>query len=382
MPEIHRQMRNKAPDAKGHSLDQHAPLPSTTLRLLVVDSRRDPEGDALRILTSVAPGIEARLLCGADGAPPPPGMRIFQPYPDGSFLAEAEPGYDATHHSQRDPDMLRRLAAWLEAWPPHLVHLHDIAPFGLELIALLRRSRPEVPILLSLRPALAARLGITGAPRGFLEVAPLRRFLAETTLLLPCQSLAAPCLAFGLPRERLVVQPPLPAAQPASPLPPLGRFLVIAAYPRSAAEQTLLTATAALLARFPQAPLLQIGEADAMPPPRALEGAHLLLMPDAEGADPEGLARQALALGRPVICAGRGPLAGLVQPGRDGWHAPMNPTALADLLLNLAEAPRQVAAMAETLCPPPDPAEAAIALFARYRDWLADPTRIAPPERV
>jgi hypothetical protein len=38
--------------------------------------------------------------------------------------------------------------------------------------------------------------------------------------------------------------------------------------------------------------------------------------------------------------------------------------------------------MAETLCPPPDPAEAAIALFARYRDWLADPTRIAPPERV
>jgi hypothetical protein len=372
----------EAPDAKGHSLDQDAPTLAPPPRLLVVAARREPEGEAMRILAAAAPMIEARLLCGADGLAPPPGMRIFQPYPEDSFLAEAEPGHDATDHSQRDADLLRRLATWLGEWAPQLIHLHDIAPFGLEFIALLRRIRPEAPILLSLRPALAERLGIMGPSRGFLEVAPLRRFLAETTLLLPCESLIAPCLAFGLAPGRLMVQPPLPPALPAAPLPPVGRLLVVAAFPKDAVERALLTATAALLDRFARAPLLQIGEGNAAPPHTALEGAHVLLMPDREGADPENLAQIALALGRPVICAGRGPLAQQVQAGRDGWHCPMNPTALADLLLSLAEGPQRIAAMAETLLPPPSPAEAAAALFARYRQWLADPARIAPPERV
>lgn len=354
----------------------------------MVASRRDPEAAPQRIIAAAAedPSIEARLLCGADGLAAPPGMRIFQPFPDGSFLAEAEPGFDATENSQRDADLLRRLGAWLGDWAPQIVHLHDIAPFGLEFIGLIRRHLPETPILLSLRPKLAARLGLTGPARGFLEQAPLRRFLAETTLLLPCESLLPACLEFGLEAARLLVHPPLPRILPECPLPPLGRFLVIAAYPGNAAERALLTAAEALLARFPGAPLLQI--ADLAAPPGAtprhapLEGAHLLLLPDPEGADAESLSRLALALGRPVICAGRGPLARQVQPGRDGWHCPMNPTALADLLLGLAEAPEQVAAMAEAILPPPSPAEGAAALFALYREALAHPARIAPPERI
>lgn len=376
------------PDATGPSLDQDAPhsppLGATPLRLLVVASRRDPEAAPYRILTAAAmePGIEARLLCGAAGQAPPPGMRLFQPFPDGSFLAEAEPGFDATDVTQRDTDLLRRLGTWLADWAPQIVHLHDIAPFGLEFIGLLRRHLPAAPILLSLRPELAARLGLTGPARGFLEQAPLRRFLAETTLLLPCESLLPACVEFGLDPARLLVHPPLPRDLPECPLPPLGRFLVVAAYPANPAERTLLAATEALLARFPGAPLLQIADPAATPRHAALEGAHLLLLPDPEGADAESLARLALALGRPVICAGRGPLARQVQPGRDGWHAPMNPTALADLLLGLAEAPQQVSAMAGTILPPPSPVEGAAALFALYREALADPVRIAPPERI
>lgn len=377
------------PARRGSALDQDIPAEASPLRLLVVASRRDPDAAALRIMAAAAlnPMVEARLLCGADVLAPPPGMRLFQPFPEESFLAEAEPGFDAADLSQRDADLLRRLGAWLEAEAPHLVHLHDIAPFGLEFLGLVRRLLPRAPILLSLTPELAARLGITGPARGFLEMAPLRRFLAETTLLLPCESLMPACLAFGLEPSRLLVHPPLPRILPECPLPPLGRFLVTAAYPAHAAERALLAATEALLARFPNPPLLHIMEPGAAPGhaafgQAALAAAHLVLLPDPEGADAESLSRLALGLGRPVICAARGPLARQVQAGRDGWHCPMNPTALADLLMGLAEAPGQVAAMAGTLLPPPSPAEAAAALFALYRETLADPARIAPPERV
>lgn len=344
----------------------------------MVAARHDPSGPAARGLAACVgePGIQARLICGAAGLEPPPGIRIFQPHADGSFLAEAEPGFDATDHSQRDADLLRRLGDWLAEAPPDIVHLHDLAPFGMELIGLLRRRVPMARILLSLTPGLAGRLGITGPPRGFLHAAPLRRFLAETTLLLPCPSLIPAALAFGLDPARLLVHAALPPAVPESPLPPLGRFLVIACAARNAADHALLEATAGLLARFPHAPLLRLA-ADP-----DLASAHLLLLPDAQGADPEGLGTLALALRRPVICAGEGPLARQVRPGRDGWHAPMNATALASLLLDLAEAPGSVAAMAETLLPPPSPAEGAAALIALYREVAADPARIALPLRV
>ncbi len=345
----------------------------------MVAARHDPAAPPARLVAAAAAaGLEARLLCGAAGLEPPPGMRIFQPFADGSFLAEAEPGHDAAELSQSDADLLRRLGRFLAEWPPGIVHLHDLSPFGMEFIGLIRRTCAEARLLLSLTPELAGRLGITGPPRGFLHQAPLRRFLAEATLLLPCESLVAPCLDFGLDAARLVIQPGLPPEVAASPLPPTGRFLVIAAFPADAAQQAMLAATAERMARFPNAPILDIraaAEAAA-----ALPGAHLALLPEA--ADPEGLAALALAMGRPVITDSQGEAARQVEPGRDGWQVPMNPTALASLLLDLAEAPERVAAMAATLLPPPGPAEAAAALFARYREWAADPARIAPPGRI
>lgn len=332
----------------------------------MVAARHDPDAAPARLLAAAqAADLDARLLCGAAGQAPPPGTRLFQPFADGAFLAEAEPGHDAGELSQNDADLLRRLARWLGDWPPDIVHLHDLSPFGMEFIGLTRRTCPEARLLLSLTPELAGRLGITGPARGFIHQAPLRRFLAEATVLLPCASLIAPCLAFGLDPARLVVEPGLPPEVAPCPLPPTGRFLVVACFPADEAQRALLTATGGLMTGFPRAPILDIrtpSEAAA-----ALPGAHLALLPDAAGADPEGVGRLARAMGRPVLAAGQ---------------VEMNPTALAHLLLDLAEAPERVTALASALVPPPGPEEAAAALFARYREWAADPARIARPGRV
>lgn len=324
------------------------------------------------------PLVSARILCGAAGVEPPPGLRIFQPFEEPSFLAEAEPGFDDVRISQGDGDLLAHLADFLRGWAPDIVHLHDLAPFGMEFLGLIRRVLPKVAILVTLSPDLAGRLGITGPSRGFLHAAPLRRFLAEATLLLPCESLMPACLAFGLDPGRLLVHPPLPPPLPTSPLPPLGRFLVVACFAQTPAETALLTATVELLgaAGALNAGLrLEVhgpGDQD----PGRLAGAHLLLVPN---ADAHSLAPLALSLGRPVICAAGGPLAEGVKAGRDGWHVPMNATALAHLLLDLHAAPDAVAAMAGTLVPP---ADAGAALLALYRDCMSDPACSTPPQRI
>lgn len=304
-----------------------------------------------------AAGLDARLLAGAAGHAPPPGIRLFQPFADGAFLAEAEPGHDAAELSQNDADLLRRLALWLADWPPDIVHLHDLSPFGMEFLGLVRRTCPQARLLLALTPGLAERIGITGPPRGFLHAAPLRRFLAEATLLLPCESLRAPCLAFGLDPARLVLEPGLPPLVAPAPLPPLGRFLVVAAFPADDAGRALLAATAGLMAGFARVPILDIRAASEAA--AALPGAHLALLP---GPDPDDIARLARAMGRPVIKAA---------------EVAMNPTALAHHLLDLAEAPERIVAP-----PPPDPGAEAAALLARYRAWAAEPARIAPPARI
>ena len=328
-------------------------------------------------------GIEARLLCGAAGHPTPPGIRIFQPFAEPCFLADGERGFDPESFAQTDFDLLRRIARWLEDWRPQVVHLHDLAPFGMELIGLLRRLMPDVPLILTLTGGLAARLGMTGPPRGYLHAAPLRRFLAETTLLLPCESLRAPCMAFGLDPARLQAHAPLPVAPflENCALPPLGRFLVVACFPGSMAEEVLLDQVAACLSHVPSLRLERHAPDAAV---SGLAGAHILLMTTPDGADPEGLAALALALGRPVICAAPGtrPPAPIVQPGRDGWRVAMNAATLADLLLGLHEAPGRVADMAGTILAPPRPAEAAASLVSLYRALCADPASIAPPVRV
>jgi hypothetical protein len=323
---------------------------------------------AFRALSAVA---DAWFLAGAGALRPPPGVRLFQPFGPAEFLAEAETGFDPTDFTQHDLNLLDRLGDQLRRLMPQVVHLHDLAPFGVELIALIRRECPGARIVVTLDAGLARRTGITGEPGDepedekvprFLRAALLRRFLRAATILLPNEALRAACEAFGLDPARLVVSPPLPPEVEAADPPPSRHFLVAAAFP-GPEDAAPLAAAAGLLAALPPpdgrrlrievqgSPDATLERAASQPgSPLALLGggmaaAHLVLLPS---RDPEPLAAMAAAHRRPTLCIGTG-------------------AALAEALMRLLESPGELAALQAALAPPPTGAEAGAALLSLYR---------------
>jgi len=321
---------------------------------------------AFRLLSDVA---EASFLAGAGPLRPPPGVRIFQPFGPAEFLAEAEPGFDAADFTQHDLHLLDRLAELLRRLAPQVVHLFDLAPFGVEFLALVRRECPRARIVVTLGPELARRAGILApavdeAVPTFLRAALLRHALRGATILLPSETLRAPCAAFGLEPGRLLAAPPLPPAIAATDPPPSRHFLVAAGFP-CPDDAAPLAAAAELLAALtpPDGRRLRIEahggcEAEAleraaarphsplalMPAdaPGAIAAAHLVLLPS---RDPGALTALAAAHRRPALPIGTG-------------------AGLAELLARLLEAPEELAALHASIPPPPSEAEAAAALLA------------------
>lgn len=325
---------------------------------------------AFRLLSAVT---DAWFLAGAGALPPPPGVRIFQPFGPAEFLADAEAGFDAADFTQHDLNLLDRLGGLLRRLAPQVVHLHDLAPFGVEFLALVRRECPQARIVVTLGPELARRAGITGAAEGaavprFLRAALLRRFLREAVILLPGAALRAPCEAFGLDPVRLVVSPPLPPEVAAADPPPSRHALVAAGFP-GPEDAAALAAAAGLLAALPPPEgrrlrielhggwdgdaALERAAARPLSPlallpagsPDAMAAAHLVLLPS---RDPEPLAALAAAHRRPAIRIGTG-------------------AALAEELMRLLEAPGELAALQAALAPPPTGAQAAAGLLSLYR---------------
>ncbi|WP_131550368.1 glycosyltransferase [Roseococcus sp. SYP-B2431] len=322
---------------------------------------------AFRLLSRVA---EAWFLAGAGPSRPPPGVRIFQPFGPAEFLVEAEAGFGSMDLTQPDLHLLDRLGDLLRRLRPELVHLHDLAPFGVELFALLRRECPRARIVVTLDAGLAQRIGlVSGAPEEeeekvprFLAAALLRRFLREATVLLPNEGLRAACKGFGLDPARLVVSPPLPPEAEAGEPPPSRHFLVAAAFP-GPGDAASLAAAAGLLASLPppEGRRLRIevhGGPDAMLEHAAgqpgsplvlssagMAAAHLVLLPS---RDPEPVVAMAAAHRRPTLRIGSG-------------------AALAESLMRLLEAPGELAALQAALAPPASEAGAAAALLSLYR---------------
>jgi len=316
-----------------------------------------------RLLEAVA---ESCFLAGAGDRPPPPGVRIFQPFGPAEFLAEAWAGFDAGDFTQQDLNLLDRLGALLGGLAPQVVHLHDLAPFGVEFVALIRRLCPGARIVMTLGPEFAQRAGITGAPEGepvprFLRAALLRHALREATLLVPSESLRRACVDFGLDPARLLVRAELPpAAEPRDP-PPARHFLVAAAFPDPDGLATL-AAAAELLAALPppegrrlRLEVHGVGEGTPAGPglalrpadgPEAVAAAHLVLVP--RGDDPRGIAAMAGAQGRPVLEYD-------------------SAAGLAEGLFALLESPAALAALQADLTPPPDAAQLAADALAFYR---------------
>lgn len=326
------------------------------------------EAAAFRRFRLLAGATEAWFLAGAGGRPPPPGVRIFQPFGAAEFLAEAEAGFDVGDFTQQDLNLLDRLGELLRRLAPQVVHLHDLAPFGVELFALVRRECPAARIVVTLGPELARRAGITGeaedapVPR-FLRAALLRHALRGAAILLPGEGLRAACAAFGLDPARLAVEPPLPPeAMPTDP-PPSRRFLVAAAFPGPEDVAPLATA-AELLAALPPPEgrrlriELQGCESDALleqtaarpgsplalRPAGTIAGAHLVLAPSRE---PGAVEAEAAARNRPAIRIGTG-------------------AALAEELARLLEAPEELSALQARVVPPTE-AQAAATLLAFYQ---------------
>jgi hypothetical protein len=325
------------------------------------------DASAFRAFRALSAVSDAWFLAGAGALRPPPGVRLFQPFGPAEFLAEAETGFDPTDFTQHDLNLLDRLGDQLRRLAPQLVHLHDLAPFGVELVALIRRECPQARIVVTLDAELARRTGIMGEPEGdkvprFLRAALLRRFLREATILLPNEALRAACVAFGLDPARLVVSPPLPPEVEAVDPPPSRHFLVAAAFP-GPEDAAPLAAAAGLLAALPPPDgrrlrievqgnpdaTLEIAAAQPGSPLALLSGgmaaAHLVLLPS---RDPEPLAALAAAQRRPAIPIGTG-------------------AALAEALMRLLESPGELAALQAALLPPLTGAEAGAALLSLYR---------------
>lgn len=278
---------------------------------------------------------EAWFLAGAGGLAAPPGVRIFQPFGPAEFLAEAEAGFHAADLTQHDLNLLHRLGELLRRLRPQLVHLHGLAPFGVEFLALARRECPQARIVLSLEAGLLDGEG-EAVPR-FLRAALLRHALRGATILLPGERLRASCIAFGLDPARLLVEPLLPPeATPTDP-PPSRRFLVAAAFPGQE-DMAALLAAAELLAALPptEGRRLRIelhGREVESPfaPPSPIAGAHLVLAPS---RDPEAVEMAAAAHRRPALRIGTG-------------------AALAEALQRLLESPAELAALQAGVVPPP-----------------------------
>ena len=293
-------------------------------------------------------------------------MRIFQPHAANEILADAAPGFDAATLTQRDVGLLHVLGRLLRRLRPDVAHLHDFAPFGVEFVALLRREVPKARIVISLGPDFARRAGLLGGAE-FLHTAMMRRFLREAdAILLPCESLRAPALAFGLDALRLHRH----KAAPALPVTRTRRWLVIAAFPGTEAEARMVATAALMLAGHglpgPRRLRLELHGAWAeLPEIRgALDcpGSPLALVPETAGGGRMAAAHLA------VLPAGAEALRAEAAAARcPVLEAPPNAPALAEALLDLLEQPERLERLEAALGEAPSPATAAAALLRHYR---------------
>lgn len=309
--------------------------------------------------------------------------------------------YDRFTLSRLEPEpFVRALAELLAEVEPDVVHLHHLDRLGAETLAILRRLRPRVRIVLTLhdyQPICAAdglmvrpgdgtlcRAASPDACRGcFPTVAPERFRLRRLHLLgllgrvdaflAPSRFLLERYAAWGLPRERLVLVPN--AVPEAAPLPPpapelrarfgyfgnivphKGILPLLEAARRAAAgpEGSTLRLTLNGGLHFPEdgfcaafaaaldaaAPLARHAGPYARDELSArLAGVGWVVVPSTWWENAPLVVLEAFRHGRPVIASGLGGLAELVRDGASGLLVPPgDPAALADALLRAAHEP-------------------------------------------
>jgi glycosyltransferase involved in cell wall biosynthesis len=232
------------------------PLRGRRLRVLVVShghpgiTNGGAEIAAFRLFTELNahPDTEAWFLgCNPQpGAGRRDGIAITQPFTPREYLYSAGGQFDWFNLANADPNLPGELESLLTALQPDVVHLHHYVNFGVETLLTIRRTLPNVRIIVTLHEfvaichhfgqmvkrghfSLCDRSGLDDCHKCFPDVAPSDFFMRERYIKLffdrvdhfvsPSHFLAERYAAWGIARERLSVIENItaPAALPEHP---------------------------------------------------------------------------------------------------------------------------------------------------------------------
>ncbi len=306
---------------------------------------------------------------------------------------------------------IRSIETVLEQVEPEVVHLHGLDRIGAEIIAVLRRLRPDLKLVLTLHDyqLICAREGLLLLPDGGLCTRPgadnCRRCLPDLSagahalrkarliallhqidhFIAPSEDLRDRFVAWGLPAQRIEIIPnavpamaPVAAPKRARP----NRFAFFGNLATHKGIQVLLSAAGQLAqegadlrvslyghrnhptpdqeARFADqlekaAPLAQyLGPYDRTEVQTLMAGTDWVVIPSLWFENAPLVLLEARRAGRPVICTPLGGMPELVRDGVDGVHVPRGDAAtLAEVMQSLAEDSALWARLAGNVRPPP-----------------------------
>lgn len=436
-----------------NSSDAARPLPeagmagaSGELRVLIL-SHMDPrlsnggaELAAFQLLEELRrrPGVRPIFVSCAPGKiEPRDGVTFAQPFGADSFVYAGR-GFDHFNFSNTDPLLPEAFAKLLGELQPDVVHLHHYTNFGMEVLLTIRRTLPNVRIILTLHEYLAIcnhfgqmvkrpsfRLCEKSGPREcnacFPEHSPQDFFLRELFVrrffrlvdrfIAPSRFLADRYAAWGIDREQIsVIENGVPDLEGRGtlPYPALDRGLVVGFFgqiSRLKGINVLLDAAAELAANGDPIRIEVHGDYASQPEPfqrdfedrlatapqnfhfmgpydnkrvnALMQSVHAVLVPSIWWENSPLVIQEALANRRPVICSDIGGMAEKVRDGIDGFQFRAGSGwALAGLLRRLAADPDLLMVARVHMASPPSVVETANHTLAIYLDNSAVPAGI------
>jgi len=343
--------------------------------------------------------------------------------------------FDPFHMSQLDlHGVAMPLAALLRELQPDVVHIHHLMTVGVEMVGVVRRVLPGVPVVMTLHDyyALCANDGQMVTTGGALCHAATpdacRRCFPERSLtdfrlrdlhiggalaqvdhfIAPSRFLRDRYVAWGLPAARVSVLPNgLPAAEPAParPGPRRDRFAFFGHINRFKGATVALDASARLsregvahrlalhgstehqasdtLARFDRArdaapDARYLGAYRRADMPWLIGGADWVVFPSEWWENAPLVINEALQHRRPVICSAIGGAAELVQDGVNGLHFPVGDAAgLAAAMRRAIEEPGLWERLVDGILPPIEIGESAARHRALYDELALGASRRA-----
>jgi glycosyltransferase involved in cell wall biosynthesis len=366
------------------------------------------------------------------------GATITQPFSDREYLYSAGT-FDWFKFANGDPKFPREFRELLQKLQPDAVHFHHYLNFGVEAFLHVRETLPECRIVLTLHEYLAVchhygqmitkqnktlcyESGPVRCGSCFKDIAPGTFFLRQLYIkrffdlvdhfVAPSEFLAERYIAWGVPRERVVVlenviAPPLHGAVAVSDWRRDSDVLRVGFFGQISSLKginVIFEAAEILQERKIDRVLFDIygdhtgqplefqtdfvvrlgkvggnvrfqGPYDQQRVDRLMQSVDLVLVPSIWWENSPVVIQEAFRNRRPVLCSDIGGMAEKVRDGVDGLHFPVgNAMALASLLIRLADAPGRVVELQNSIRTPASVEE----ILDRYLDLYAERRPAAP----